>query len=96
MCHTDTVVFLFSVSQMEDGSIQRDFGKVRTSAQVTEALLYFTRSQRDILVSSMLVTLHQPFFRKHVLHHILIFFISIIIILICNTRMTKLYENRLK
>ena len=43
----------FSVSQMEDGSVQRDFRKILTLAQVTEALLYFTRSQLDILVSSI-------------------------------------------
>ena len=44
------IVFL-SVSQMEDGSVQRDFQKIQTLAQATEALLYFTESQLDILVS---------------------------------------------
>ncbi|XP_010737481.3 inositol-trisphosphate 3-kinase B-like [Larimichthys crocea] len=46
---TSTLGFRIEGIMMEDGSIQRDFGKIRTSAQVTEALLYFTRSQRDIL-----------------------------------------------
>lgn len=46
-----TDVFIFSASQMEDGSVQQDCRKILTLAQVTEALLYFTRSQLDILVS---------------------------------------------
>ena len=45
-------VFVF-VSQMEDGSVQRDFRQIKTLAQVTEALLYFTRKQLDVLVSSV-------------------------------------------
>lgn len=39
--------------QMADGSVQRDFKKILTSAKVTEAFLYFTKSQLDILVSSV-------------------------------------------
>lgn len=46
------VHFSSSASQTEDGSIQRDFRKMLCLAQATEALLYFTRSQLDILVSS--------------------------------------------
>lgn len=45
------VFYIFSASQMEDGSVQRDCRKIQTLAQVTEELLYFTRSQLDILVS---------------------------------------------
>ena len=58
----------FSVAQMEDGSVQRDFRKILSLTQVTEALLYFTRSQLEILV----VTLHYSCFRKHVLNHVVI------------------------
>lgn len=47
-----SMLLLFSVSQMEDGSIQRDFRKIQTLAQVTEALLYFTKNELNILVSS--------------------------------------------
>lgn len=36
---------------MEDGNVQRDFRKIQTLAQVTETLLYFTKSQLEILVS---------------------------------------------
>lgn len=61
-------VFFFSVGQMEDGSVQRDFRKILSLTQVTEALLYFTRSQLEILV----VTLHFSCFRKHVQNHIMI------------------------
>lgn len=52
-CAIFVLLCFFSVSQMEDGSVQRDFRKILTLAQVTEALLYFTRSQLDILVSSV-------------------------------------------
>lgn len=52
-------VFFLSVGQMEDGSVQRDFRKILSLTQVTEALLYFTRSQLEILV----VTLHFSCFR---------------------------------
>lgn len=52
-----TDVFMFPVSQMEDGSVQRDFRNTLTLAQVTEALLYFTRSQLDILVRNTHTTL---------------------------------------
>ncbi|XP_044061072.1 inositol-trisphosphate 3-kinase B [Siniperca chuatsi] len=57
---------------MEDGSVQRDFRKILTLAQVTEALLYFTRSQLDILKAyhSRLLALSDAlknslFFRTH-------------------------------
>lgn len=68
-CVTSTLFcFFFSVGQMEDGSVQRDFRKILSLTQVTEALLYFTRSQLEILV----VTLHFSCFRKHVQNHIMI------------------------
>lgn len=58
-----TDVFMSPVSQMEDGSVQRDFRNTLTLAQVTEALLYFTRSQLDILVRNMITHI---FFRQYV------------------------------
>nr|XP_019954619.1 PREDICTED: inositol-trisphosphate 3-kinase A-like [Paralichthys olivaceus] len=57
---------------MEDGSVQRDFRKIKTLAQVTEALLYFTRNKLDVLKAyhSRLLALsdalmNSPFFRSH-------------------------------
>ncbi|XP_074505740.1 inositol-trisphosphate 3-kinase A [Sebastes fasciatus] len=57
---------------MEDGSVKRDFRKIQTLAQVTEALLYFTRSQLDMLKAyhSRLLALSDAlknslFFRTH-------------------------------
>lgn len=39
------------VRQKEDGNVQRDFRNIQTLAEVTETLLYFTKSQLGILVS---------------------------------------------
>ncbi|XP_026186752.1 inositol-trisphosphate 3-kinase A-like [Mastacembelus armatus] len=57
---------------MMDGSVQRDFRQIRTLSQVTEALLYFTGSQLDILKAyhSRLLDLsdalmNSTFFRTH-------------------------------
>ncbi|KAF3693988.1 Inositol-trisphosphate 3-kinase B [Channa argus] len=56
---TSTLGFRIEGIMMEDGSIQRDFRKILTIAQVTDALLYFTRSQLDILViGSSLLFVH--------------------------------------
>uniref|UniRef100_UPI0037E9829E inositol-trisphosphate 3-kinase A n=1 Tax=Semicossyphus pulcher TaxID=241346 RepID=UPI0037E9829E len=46
---TSTLGFRIEGIMMEDGSVQRDFRKIFTSTQATEALLYFTRSHLDIL-----------------------------------------------
>nr|XP_043897074.1 inositol-trisphosphate 3-kinase B [Solea senegalensis] len=46
---TSTLGFRIEGIMMEDGSVQRDLRKTLTLAQVTQALLYFTRSQMDIL-----------------------------------------------
>ncbi|XP_069550556.1 inositol-trisphosphate 3-kinase A isoform X1 [Brachyistius frenatus] len=69
---TSTMGFRIEGIMTEDGSVQRDFRKIQTLAQVTEALLYFTRSQLDILKAyhSRLVDLSDaleksPFFRTH-------------------------------
>ncbi|XP_030000639.1 inositol-trisphosphate 3-kinase A-like [Sphaeramia orbicularis] len=69
---TSTLGFRIEGIMMEDGSIQRDFRKILTLAQVTEALLYFTRSQMNILKAyhSRLIALSDalkisPFFRSH-------------------------------
>ncbi|XP_063342457.1 inositol-trisphosphate 3-kinase A [Pelmatolapia mariae] len=69
---TSTLGFRIEGIMMEDGSIQRDFRKIQTLAQVTEALLYFTRSQLDTLRAyhSRLLALsdalkNSPFFRTH-------------------------------
>ncbi|XP_040903631.1 inositol-trisphosphate 3-kinase B [Toxotes jaculatrix] len=69
---TSTLGFRIEGIMMEDGSVQRDFRKVLTLAQVTEALLYFTRSQLDILKAyhSRLMALsdalmNSPFFKTH-------------------------------
>ncbi|KAM7389868.1 hypothetical protein PAMP_023817 [Pampus punctatissimus] len=69
---TSTLGFRIEGIMMEDGSVQRDFRKILTLAQVTEALLCFTRSQLDILkvYHSRLLALsnalkNSPFFRTH-------------------------------
>uniref|UniRef100_A0A3Q2WSR2 Kinase n=1 Tax=Haplochromis burtoni TaxID=8153 RepID=A0A3Q2WSR2_HAPBU len=69
---TSTLGFRIEGIMMEDGSIQRDFRKIQTLAQVTEALLYFTRSQLHTLRAyhSRLLALsdalkNSPFFRTH-------------------------------
>ncbi|XP_058506561.1 inositol-trisphosphate 3-kinase B-like [Solea solea] len=69
---TSTLGFRIEGIMMEDGSVQHDLRKTRTLAQVTQALLYFTRSQMDILKAyhSRLVALNDtlmnsPFFRTH-------------------------------
>ncbi|KAM9356685.1 inositol-trisphosphate 3-kinase C-like [Symphorus nematophorus] len=69
---TSTLGFRIEGIMMEDGSVQRDFRKIQTLAQVTEALLYFTRSQLDILRAyhSRLLALsnalkNSVFFRTH-------------------------------
>ncbi|KAM4585712.1 inositol-trisphosphate 3-kinase B-like, partial [Fundulus diaphanus] len=46
---TSTLGFRIEGIMMEDGSVQRDFRKIHTLTQITEALLYFTRSQLDTL-----------------------------------------------
>uniref|UniRef100_A0A671X6E2 Kinase n=1 Tax=Sparus aurata TaxID=8175 RepID=A0A671X6E2_SPAAU len=66
---TSTLGFRIEGVMMEDGSVQRDFRKILSLTQVTEALLYFTRSQLEILV----VTLHFSCFRKHVIGSSLLF-----------------------
>ncbi|KAK2849013.1 hypothetical protein Q5P01_008847 [Channa striata] len=69
---TSSLGFRIEGIMMEDGSIQRDFRKILTLAQVTEALLYFTRSQLDILKAyhSRLLALNgalmnSQFFKTH-------------------------------
>ncbi|XP_031158919.1 inositol-trisphosphate 3-kinase A [Sander lucioperca] len=69
---TSMLGFRIEGIMMEDGSVQRDFRKILTLAQVTEALLYFTRSQLDILKAyhSRLLALSDAlknslFFRTH-------------------------------
>ncbi|XP_014862969.1 PREDICTED: inositol-trisphosphate 3-kinase A-like [Poecilia mexicana] len=69
---TSTLGFRIEGIMMEDGSVQRDFRKIHSLTQVTEALLYFTRSQLDTLNAyhSRLVDLKDAlrsseFFRKH-------------------------------
>ncbi|XP_032384168.1 inositol-trisphosphate 3-kinase A [Etheostoma spectabile] len=69
---TSMLGFRIEAIMMEDGSVQRDFRKILTLAQVTEALLYFTRSQLDILKAyhSRLLALSDAlknslFFRTH-------------------------------
>ncbi|XP_028271921.1 inositol-trisphosphate 3-kinase A-like [Parambassis ranga] len=69
---TSTLGFRIEGIMMEDGSVQRDFRKVQTLSQVTDALLYFTRSQLDTLRSyhSRLLALsdalsNSSFFRTH-------------------------------
>ncbi|XP_035524736.1 inositol-trisphosphate 3-kinase A [Morone saxatilis] len=69
---TSKLGFRIEGVMMEDGSVQRDFRKIQTLAQVTEALLYFTRSQLEILKAyhSRLLALSDAlksslFFRTH-------------------------------
>ncbi|KAK5896944.1 hypothetical protein CesoFtcFv8_010054 [Champsocephalus esox] len=69
---TSTLGFRIEGVMMEDGSVQRDFRKILTLAKVTEAMLYFTRSQLDILKAyhSRLLALSEAlknslFFRSH-------------------------------
>ncbi|AWP11958.1 putative inositol-trisphosphate 3-kinase A-like [Scophthalmus maximus] len=57
---TSTLGFRIEGIMMADGSVQRDFKKILTSAKVTEAFLYFTKSQLDILViGSSLLFVHE-------------------------------------
>ncbi|KAM8908554.1 uncharacterized protein AB9W97_005853 isoform 2-T2 [Spinachia spinachia] len=46
---TSTLGFRIEGIMTEDGSVQRDFRKIMTLAQVTETLLFFTRRQLEIL-----------------------------------------------
>ncbi|XP_054889864.1 inositol-trisphosphate 3-kinase B [Poeciliopsis prolifica] len=69
---TSSLGFRIEGIMMEDGTVQRDFRKIHTLTQVTEALLYFTRSQLDTLNAyhSRLMALKDAlrsseFFRKH-------------------------------
>ncbi|XP_034400152.1 inositol-trisphosphate 3-kinase B [Cyclopterus lumpus] len=69
---TSTLGFRIEGVMMEDGSVQRDFRKIRTFAQVTEAFLFFTRRQLEILKAyhSRLLALSDAlknsiFFRTH-------------------------------
>ncbi|XP_024859980.2 inositol-trisphosphate 3-kinase C-like, partial [Kryptolebias marmoratus] len=69
---TSTLGFRIEGVMMEDGNVQRDFRKIQTLTQVTEALLYFTRSQLDTLKAyhSRLLDLkdalrNSSFFRTH-------------------------------
>ncbi|XP_029021455.1 inositol-trisphosphate 3-kinase A-like [Betta splendens] len=69
---TCTLGFRIEGMMMDDGSIQRDFRKILTLAQLTEALLYFTRRQLGILKAyhSRLLALsdalmNSQFFRTH-------------------------------
>uniref|UniRef100_A0A3P9JJF9 Kinase n=1 Tax=Oryzias latipes TaxID=8090 RepID=A0A3P9JJF9_ORYLA len=69
---TSTLGFRIEGLMMEDGSVQRDFRRIQTLAQVTEALLYFTRSHLQTLEAyhSRLLALgdalkNSAFFRKH-------------------------------
>ncbi|XP_035018266.2 inositol-trisphosphate 3-kinase A [Hippoglossus stenolepis] len=69
---TSTLGFRIEGIMMEDGSVQRDFRQIKTLAQVTEALLYFTSKQLDVLKAyhSRLLALsdalmNSPFFRTH-------------------------------
>ncbi|KAF0039811.1 hypothetical protein F2P81_008046 [Scophthalmus maximus] len=69
---TSTLGFRIEGIMMADGSVQRDFKKILTSAKVTEAFLYFTKSQLDILKAyhTRLLALsdaltNSSFFRTH-------------------------------
>ncbi|XP_047441328.1 inositol-trisphosphate 3-kinase B [Mugil cephalus] len=69
---TSTLGFRIEGIMMEDGSVERDFRKILTLAQVTEAMLYFTRKQLHTLKAyhSRLLALsdalkNSPFFRTH-------------------------------
>ncbi|XP_030225026.1 inositol-trisphosphate 3-kinase C [Gadus morhua] len=48
---TSTLGFRIEGIMMENGSVQRDFRKMLSLAQVTEVLLYFTKSRIDILTA---------------------------------------------
>uniref|UniRef100_A0A3B5KTU5 Kinase n=1 Tax=Xiphophorus couchianus TaxID=32473 RepID=A0A3B5KTU5_9TELE len=60
---TSTLGFRIEGIMMEDGTVQRDFRKIHTLTQITEALLYFTRSQLDTLVS------HRKVLTSHNAYH---------------------------
>ncbi|XP_022058974.2 inositol-trisphosphate 3-kinase C-like [Acanthochromis polyacanthus] len=69
---TSTLGFRIEGIMMEDTSVQRDFRKIQTLAQVTEALLYFTGGQLETLRAyhSRLLALSDAlknslFFRTH-------------------------------
>ncbi|XP_015234891.1 PREDICTED: inositol-trisphosphate 3-kinase A-like [Cyprinodon variegatus] len=69
---TSTLGFRIEGIMMEDGTVQRDFRKIQTLSQVTEALLYFTRNQLETLNAyhSRLLDLKDAlrssqFFRNH-------------------------------
>ncbi|KAM4555182.1 inositol-trisphosphate 3-kinase A-like isoform 2-T2 [Odontesthes bonariensis] len=69
---TSTLGFRIEAIMMEDGRVQRDFRKIRTLVQLTEALLYFARSHLDTLKAyhSRLLALrsalkNSQFFRTH-------------------------------
>ncbi|KAM9740411.1 inositol-trisphosphate 3-kinase A-like [Menidia menidia] len=69
---TSTLGFRIEGIMMEDGSVQRDFRKIQTLTQLTEALLYFTRSHLNTLKAyhSRLLDLKDAlkssqFFRTH-------------------------------
>ncbi|KAL0973890.1 hypothetical protein UPYG_G00212470 [Umbra pygmaea] len=48
-CSTSTLGFRIEGIMLENGSVQRDFRKTLSDVQVTEALLFFTKSQINIL-----------------------------------------------
>ncbi|XP_034037755.1 inositol-trisphosphate 3-kinase A [Thalassophryne amazonica] len=69
---TSTLGVRIEAIMMEDGSVQRDFRKILTLAQITEALLFFTGSQLHILKAyhSRLLALsdaliNSAFFKTH-------------------------------
>ncbi|XP_042349829.1 inositol-trisphosphate 3-kinase B-like [Plectropomus leopardus] len=69
---TSTLGLRIEGIMMEDGSIQRDFRNILTPDRVTEALLFFTKSQLDILEAyhSRLLALREAlknslFFKTH-------------------------------
>ncbi|KAK9518190.1 hypothetical protein VZT92_023502 [Zoarces viviparus] len=69
---TSTLGFRIEGIMMEDGSVHRDFRKIQTLAEVTEALLFITRRQLEILKAyhSRLLALSDAlknslFFRTH-------------------------------
>ncbi|XP_049441622.1 inositol-trisphosphate 3-kinase B [Epinephelus fuscoguttatus] len=69
---TSTLGLRIEGIMMEDGSVQRDLRKILTPDQVTNAMLYFTKSQLDILKAyhTRLLALrdalkNSPFFKTH-------------------------------
>ncbi|XP_067104071.1 inositol-trisphosphate 3-kinase A [Osmerus mordax] len=69
---SSTLGFRIEGIMMENGKVQRDFRRMMSSAQVTEALLSFTKSQQDILrayysrLQALGETLREsPFFKTH-------------------------------